>query len=361
MEKINWKAPVGIAALCVVSILGLKDTGIFVTNHTTTLASGKSLSFQAEEKASILQKKENGYLVQKGEAKVTVPFEKLIVVEGGSKNYIVRSNVALKQGGKTLRNLFLGEKVTLLELAGQQAVVKTSDGLQGSVSLSNLEGIDAQTSTKGYAKKDLHLSSNGATLNVKKGQPLTIVSFTGGKYIVINGECAPFAVGQDAVSLTKESMEAPRAEAVPNPVQEQKVAPAATAVSHSEAPANGKSARVLESALSKMGSPYIWGSTGDSGFDCSGFVYAIYKNELGVNIPRTSAEQSNYGKQVERDSLKAGDLVFFNTTGSGVSHVGIYIGGGKFIHASSGSGKVIQSSLSEKYYAQRYMNATRVI
>lgn len=361
MEKINWKASMGIAALCVVSVLGLKDTGIFVTNHTTTLASGKSLSFQAEEKANILQKKENGYLVQKGEAKVTVPFEKLIVVEGGSKTYIVRQNVALKQGGKTLRNLFLGEKVTLVELQGQQAIVKTSDGLQGAVSLSNLEGVDGQTTTKGYAKKDLHLSANGATLNVKKGQALSIVSFTGGKYIVVNGEGAPFAVGQDAVSLTKEPAEAPRAEAVPTPVQEQKATPVATPIPHNEAPATGKSARVLESAFSKMGSPYVWGSTGDSGFDCSGFVYAIYKNELGVNIPRSSAEQSNYGRQVERDSLKAGDLVFFNTTGAGVSHVGIYIGGGKFIHASSGSGKVIQSSLSEKYYAERYMNATRVI
>ena len=55
-----------------------------------------------------------------------------------------------------------------------------------------------------------------------------------------------------------------------------------------------------------------------------------------------------------------GDLIFFNTTGSGVSHVGIYIGGGKFIHASSGAGKVIESSLSEDYYSSRYVNATRV-
>lgn len=62
-----------------------------------------------------------------------------------------------------------------------------------------------------------------------------------------------------------------------------------------------------------------------------------------------------------KSDLQEGDLVFFNTTGSGVSHVGIYVGDGKFIHASSGQGKVMTSSLSEGYYQDRYVNATRVL
>ena len=110
-----------------------------------------------------------------------------------------------------------------------------------------------------------------------------------------------------------------------------------------------------------MGSPYVWGATGDGGYDCSGLVYAIYVNELGISLPRTSSAQSQVGAQVDRSQLQPGDLIFFNTTGKGVSHVGIYIGDDTFIHANSGSGRVKQNKLSEKYYNSRFVNATRVL
>ncbi len=119
--------------------------------------------------------------------------------------------------------------------------------------------------------------------------------------------------------------------------------------------------KVLSTAKSKMGTRYVYGASRSSAFDCSGFVvWVMSKN--GVSVPRTSAQQARVGKSVAKGSLQKGDLVFFKTTrgSSRVSHVGIYLGGGKFIHASSGGGKVQVNSLSEGYYQKRYVTARRL-
>ncbi|MBW5448681.1 NlpC/P60 family protein [Cohnella sp. CFH 77786] len=116
----------------------------------------------------------------------------------------------------------------------------------------------------------------------------------------------------------------------------------------------------LDDTIAKvMGVDYDYGGTTTSGFDCSGFTGYVFK-KLGIELPRSSKEQFARGKKVARDDLRAGDLVFFNTSGSGVSHVGIYVGEGKFAHASVTRGVTIDS-LSAEYYAKRYMGARRVM
>ena len=123
----------------------------------------------------------------------------------------------------------------------------------------------------------------------------------------------------------------------------------------------GSVEKVLSKARSLRGVRYRWGGASRSGTDCSGFTTQTFKT-VGIKLPRTSGEQSRVGTPVKRTSLKAGDLVFFRTTrGSRVSHVGIYTGGGKFIHASSGGGKVMESSLSEGYYSNRFVTARRLV
>jgi LysM repeat protein len=109
-----------------------------------------------------------------------------------------------------------------------------------------------------------------------------------------------------------------------------------------------------------LGVTYVFGGSSASGLDCSGFVSIVFQ-ELGVRLPRTSREQFLIGETVEQTALLEGDLVFFDTTGRGVSHVGIYLGDGEFIHAASNPGKVIKSRLEERYYAQRYLGARRVL
>lgn len=149
---------------------------------------------------------------------------------------------------------------------------------------------------------------------------------------------------------------------------------------------------VVRYALEELEKPYVYGSTGPESYDCSGLTYSVFA-KAGIAIPRVSADQGASGKQVERDLIMPGDLIFFDTRNSNdetdisvdvsdiillfspeepsapaafvpqkVTHVGIYLSEGKFIHASSGNEmKVVISDLNSKYYSQRYLFAKRYV
>lgn len=117
--------------------------------------------------------------------------------------------------------------------------------------------------------------------------------------------------------------------------------------------------RLIRTALAYCGTRYRTGGTSRGGFDCSGFVRYVYK-KYGLQLPHSSAAQSSHGVSISKSQLKAGDLVFFQTNGRGISHVGIYIGGGKFVHASSHGRGVTTDSLGSSYYSPRYRGARRV-
>ncbi|WP_246185341.1 C40 family peptidase [Pandoraea morbifera] len=114
-------------------------------------------------------------------------------------------------------------------------------------------------------------------------------------------------------------------------------------------------------AMSLVGIPYRYGgNTPDSGFDCSGLVRYVVARAAGVNLPRTTADMSGVGTVLERDELASGDLIFFNTTGRAHSHVGIYVGQGKFVHAPNSGGTVRLESLYIPYWARRIDGVRRV-
>ncbi|MGC1381990.1 MAG: C40 family peptidase [Candidatus Baltobacteraceae bacterium] len=115
--------------------------------------------------------------------------------------------------------------------------------------------------------------------------------------------------------------------------------------------------QLTHSALHFLGVPYVFGGTTSSGFDCSGFVQHVFAM-LGIEVPRTADAQYDVGRPAV-GGPRPGDLVFFDTYG-GVSHVGIYLGRGQFVHASSSRG-VMVSRLSESYWASRYVGAKRLI
>lgn len=122
--------------------------------------------------------------------------------------------------------------------------------------------------------------------------------------------------------------------------------------------------KVISLAKSLLGKSYVWGAQGPSTFDCSGFTYYVFKNAANITLPRVSQDQSTYGTYVSKSNLKAGDLIFFDTVGpnnGAVTHVGIYIGNGQFIHAASGQGKVVINNLNSTYYVNAYVNARRVL
>lgn len=127
------------------------------------------------------------------------------------------------------------------------------------------------------------------------------------------------------------------------------------------ASSNNYSVEKLNQITSKyIGVRYSYGGTSASGFDCSGYVRQVYK-ELGItSLDRTSSGMYGQGTAIKKSELQAGDLVFFNTSGSRVSHVGIYIGSGKFIHASTSKG-VIKTDINDKYYwGNKFVGAKRV-
>ena len=122
---------------------------------------------------------------------------------------------------------------------------------------------------------------------------------------------------------------------------------------------------ILSEANTYIGTPYRFGGMTRSGIDCSAFVLSVYGSATGINLPRISSAQAQEGERVEREQLEKGDLLFFQTRGSRISHVGIVQeitpeGEIKFIHASTSKGVTI-SSLNEKYWGLRFRFAKRIL
>lgn len=122
--------------------------------------------------------------------------------------------------------------------------------------------------------------------------------------------------------------------------------------------------KILRTAKSYIGTPYKYGGATSSGFDCSGLVYISFK-EMDIELPRRSSDQAGYGKEINVENVKIGDLIFFNTSGNSISHVGIvesisHDGSISFVHSSTSKGVMI-SSLDENYWKTRFVKAVRLL
>lgn len=124
---------------------------------------------------------------------------------------------------------------------------------------------------------------------------------------------------------------------------------------------NSTAADLISTAMGFLGVPYRRGGTDSlTGFDCSGFVVALYKESLGLVLPRTAAEQANSTQSIDVADLQPGDLVFFNTMRRTFSHVGVYVGDGKFIHAPRTGAQVRVEDMGISYWQTRFNGARRV-
>jgi cell wall-associated NlpC family hydrolase len=113
-------------------------------------------------------------------------------------------------------------------------------------------------------------------------------------------------------------------------------------------------------AIAMVGKPYRYGGADLHGFDCSGLVLYVYR-ELGIELPRSAAEQHHMVKKVDRDDLQPGDLLFFRINRKRISHVGIYVGDNRFVHAPQSGKNVVIRNLDDEYYAKHWVGAGRVL
>jgi len=125
--------------------------------------------------------------------------------------------------------------------------------------------------------------------------------------------------------------------------------------------ATEKASELVFTALGFMGVPYRrGGNTAETGFDCSGFVKAMYEQTVGLILPRRAEQQAATTQKIERSELQPGDLVFFNTMRRAFSHVGIYVGEGKFIHSPKPGAEVRVEDMGVSYWSRRFDGARRV-
>jgi peptidoglycan endopeptidase LytE len=298
--------------------------------------------------------------------------------------------VAVNQLGSADR-IGIGEQLTILPISGVMYNVQTGDTLSR---IAGLFEVDLGPIIDFNYLEDADRIAVGTELIIPGGRPLPQIALTPSAppvYIVTPGDTIEaiarrfgvssadivaanglrsadrLSIGQ---SLSIEAGAAARGSVAIASTQRQGASsqqtvtrnlpvPAAAAPSRPVAPSvNGGS--VTSIAMQFQGRPYVWGGTTPSGFDCSGFVYYVL-NQSGSPIPRGMWGQYNAGSHPSRAELQPGDIVFFqNTYMAGLSHNGIYIGGGQFIHASDPGTGVTVSSLSSSYWSSRWFGATRV-
>ena len=123
-----------------------------------------------------------------------------------------------------------------------------------------------------------------------------------------------------------------------------------------------KASELVLNAMGFLGVPYRrGGNNAETGFDCSGFVRAMYEQTIGLALPRKAAQQAAATQKIDRSDLQPGDLVFFNTMRSAFSHVGIYLGDNRFLHAPRAGAEVRVEDMRQSYWINRYNGARRLL
>lgn len=290
---------------------------------------------------------------------------------------VTGSGVRMRSGSSTESSILRAmEKGAVVELTAEEGdwYKASYDGDSGYISARYVTRYDSASGLSGAGRVTADVlnirsapgSGSSAVGSVQYGSIVTVTGIDSGWYAVsYNGVsgyvssryvvlCAPAAdvpEQQPETPADKPEDTAPAPETPETPAEPPSSSPAG-AVSGSQ---------VVSLAQQYLGVPYVYGGSSPSGFDCSGFTMYIF-SQVGVSLPHGATSQLSYGTAVSYSELQPGDLVFFQDYGAVASHVGIYIGDGQFIHASSSSynGKcVVTSSLSETYYANHYYTARR--
>lgn len=329
-----------------ISISGLADTGIFVKDFFTNDNKNNPLFAEAEE-VEIKAENESTYMIEKNSIGYEIPREYILKVPV-NKNYIVIDNsinIVDKPNinGKALVSLKKGDIAYLERISGDFGYFSLNNGTKGFALLKGFELYNNEQKADallGISKVSTVLKSNNVYYVLAKGEEVLLRKKGDSSFVVVDEYGNEFKAPKGSVEISQKA----------NISSRSMISRRSSSLS-----------KIVSTAYSLVGSPYAYAGTGERGYDCSGFTYSVYKKSIGIELPRSSRDQVNMGLSVNKSDLIPGDLLFFNTSGSGISHVGLYVGDGKMIHASSGAKKVQVTSISESYYVKRYISAKRII
>jgi cell wall-associated NlpC family hydrolase len=250
-----------------------------------------------------------------------------------NNNMLTDEVVAGNPGSTKDSVLKLGQTIKLVNIIPYLTVVS-----QGTFTGTEVIPYDVQT------KIDNSLSSDRTKVVTKGSNGSKLVTYS---YVQQNG------LNIKQVVLKEEVIQAPVTQVIAKGPSSKHVQ-----VAFNFSRGSSGSSGIVNTALSLLGKSYVFGGTSTSGFDCSGFTKYVFAGS-GISLPRTSYEQFASGTHVSIDQLQPGDLLFFSTYSKGASHVGIYIGGGRFVHAANPSSGVVITSLNSSYYSAHYLGARR--
>ncbi len=284
-------------------------------------------------------------------------------VTGASNGLFVRAKP--NSAATVLASAYNGDAVVIIRSSGDWYLVNFNLYI-GYVHKDYIDVRDAaivdlgKATVDGYAVNVRTAASEDSELKsqIYQGEKFSVLGFNCGWYLVKTADCLGY-IRSDLVTL----LDKPTANSGTK-------APAASTAKKSTTSDTGSKSTTATQAVSLgqqmvtyakkfLGYPYVYGGQSPSGFDCSGFMYYIYK-QFGYTINRGATSQMQNGYKVSKDALKPGDLVFFGY-GSTATHVGMYIGNGQFIHAENSGTGVVISSLTEGYYVGRYLTARRIV
>ena len=256
----------------------------------------------------------------------------------------VRSGPSTSYGITT--KLYKGDKVEILETSNGWHKIKASNGKIGWVSGDYIKVSSGSTSQTSYKA-----TVNTDSLNMRKGAGTSYSVITKLSKGTVVDVLESASNGWKKIKTSNGTIGWVSGSYLANCVVEQP-----------STPSTNKVQAVIDLAHKQLGKPYVWGAEGPNSFDCSGLIYYVYKNAAGITLPRTSSAQYSAGVAVSRSNLKAGDLIFSSTDGTGnITHVAIYVGDGQMIHAPRNGKNVEKVSINNSYWNKAYVGARRVL
>ena len=372
---LNRKIAIGVSVP--VMALALSATASFANSNEGTVTadalnvrSGPSTSYGITtklykgDKVEILETSNGWYKIKASNGKIGWVSGDYIKVSSGStsqtsyKATVTATSLNVRSGAGTsysvITKLSKGTVVDVIESASNGwKKVKTSNGTTGWVSGSYLTtGVVEYPSTDNSTSQTSYKATvNTDSLNMRKGAGTSYSVITKLSKGTVVDVLESASNGWKKIKTSNGTIGWVSGSYLANGVVEQP-----------STPSTNKVQAVIDLAHKQLGKPYVWGAEGPNSFDCSGLIYYVYKNAAGITLPRTSSDQYSAGVAVSRSNLKAGDLIFSSTDGTGnITHVAIYVGDGQMIHAPRNGKNVEKVSINNSYWNKAYVGARRVL